>query len=138
MYYILLPVTVYFTGKPLTLGVFESLRGNLPLLIVSLLAGIVMGGIVEEFIFRGFFLKKLSETIPGHAGILFSVVIVSVFFGSLHAYQGITGQIITGIAGGYLCLIYFYFKKNLWRNMLTHGLINIMSMLLVYFGLAGT
>ena len=88
-------------------------------------------GIIEEVIFRGFLFKAL---VP-RDGLLKSIVIVAVTFGMGHIINLLTGQggsetvaqIIFAVAWGFMFTIVFYKSKSLWPCILIHGFINASS-----------
>lgn len=128
------PVIEFFTGATLDLSVYEAIRGNTQFYINILLIGILIGGFVEEILFRSFLLKQIEVLIGGKTGTIISLLISSAFFGFLHQYQGITGQLLTGLVGFYLGVIYLFNKGRIWQNILTHAFINTISITLIYTG----
>ena len=134
-YYILLSPIEKITGVPLSVGVFEQVKNNTTILITSLIIGWVVGGFFEETIFRGFMISKFMEHINPKVGAILGAIFSSVLFGLLHSYQGITGQILLIINGLFIAAIYIVSKRNLWLCIFTHGFINTISMLNLYFGL---
>jgi membrane protease YdiL (CAAX protease family) len=89
----------------------------------------------EEIIFRGFLINSISSLIPQKKGLLIAIIISSIIFGYLHSYQGVSGQILTGITGLFLCILYVKTNKNLWLCILTHGCINTISLTVLYYNL---
>lgn len=134
-YAILLPLIEKGTGIPLQIGVFKQVKNNSTFFLTSLIIGWAVGGLFEETIFRGFMISKFIEHINPKIGAVLGVILSSVFFGYLHSYQGITGQILLVINGFFLAIIYLVSKRNLWLNILTHGFINTISMIVLYFDL---
>ena len=134
-YVIFLPVILKITGVPLSIGVFEQVRNNSSALFISLIIGWFVGGIMEETIFRGFMISKSIKYLKPKIGATIGVIFSSILFGSLHSYQGISGQILIGFTGLILAIIYLISKRNLWLNILTHGLVNTISMIVLYFDL---
>ena len=132
-YFVLLPLFETLTRSPLQLGMFEQLQGNTGLLLLSLLIGWLVGGFLEEIIFRAFFISRIIRHIPGWGGMILAILLSSGVFGYLHDYQGPTGQLLTGFVGLALAIIYLWNKQNLWLNIFTHGFVNTLSMLLLYF-----
>jgi len=65
----------------------------------------VGAGISEELVFRGFLLYYLSLYLP-HLNTAERVLLVSLFFGLAHIYQGKSGAIGTGILGLILAGLY--------------------------------
>ncbi len=134
-FYLLGPVIEYFTQEPINYGPFNQVKNNSQLLFISLGIGWGVGGLLEETIFRGYIFETLEKILPKKIGIIISLLFTSFIFGYLHNYQGITGQILNGVTGGFLALIYIYHKRNLWVSIITHGIINSFGLTLIYFDL---
>lgn len=132
-YLVVLPLAESLTGSKLQLGMFEQLKGNTNLLVISVALGWVVGGFIEELIFRAFLIGRVFNFIPTSWLMVLKVCISTVSFGYLHTYQGPSGQILTGFVGLDLAIIYLVNKKNIWLNIFTHGFVNTISMLLLYF-----
>lgn len=128
------PLIELFTGSSLDLSYYDVIRGNTTLYLNTLLIGILIGGFVEEILFRSFLLKQIQELIGGKAGAIIGLLISAAFFGFLHQYQGITGQLLIGLTGCYLGIIYLINQGRIWQNILTHAFINTISITLVYLG----
>jgi membrane protease YdiL (CAAX protease family) len=62
------------------------------------------------------------------------VAITGVLFGLAHGYQGTAGMIATGIIGGLLAVVYLQQRQNLWAVIICHGLVDSVSLSLIYFG----
>ena len=133
--FLLLPVIEKLTETPLKLGVFRQLKNNSTLFFISIIISWVVGGIIEETIFRGFMISKFMKHINPSFGAIIGVILSSCLFGYLHSYQGISGQILVGIVGLILAVVYVVSKRNLWLNILTHGFVDTISLLVLYFGL---
>lgn len=132
-YYVLIPVIESLTNEQVNYEVFEPIKGNFNILITYLGIGWLIGGVLEEFIFRGYLLQTIENILPKKIGLLVGVLLSSIIFGWLHDYQGISGQLLTGIAGALLGLIYIFNNKNVWLNILTHGFMNTICMIFLYF-----
>lgn len=91
-------------------------------------------GFIEEIIFRGFLFKALSKD-----NIRQAIIISSVTFGFGHIVNLLNGaeflptlmQIIYAIAIGFLFTILFYKGKSLWPCIITHSVINSLSVISV-------
>ncbi len=129
------PAIEKLTGQPMELGVFAQLKGNTNLLVFSLASGWIVGGLLEETIFRSFFISRFINQLPDKIGMVVGIILSSLLFGYLHAYQGPTGQILTGFTGLLLGTIYVINKQNIWLCILTHGFIDTISLTVLYFDL---
>lgn len=133
-YYLFLPGIEMLTRQPLDPGPFKGFEGNLTVFLFNLMLGWLIGGFAEEILFRGFMISHLTKLVRGRAGEIVAVLATAALFGYLHSYQGITGQILTGILGLILGMFYILNKRNLWLNVFLHGTINTISFTLIYLG----
>lgn len=131
---VLAPVIESITETELQIGPFSSIQGNKSAYLLSLGIGWVCGALAEEILFRGYLMSRIQILIGGRIGVVVSVVVTSVFFGFLHDYQGITGQILIALFGIVLGTFYMLNNRNIWFNILLHGLINTISLSAIYFG----
>ncbi|MDF1695357.1 MAG: type II CAAX endopeptidase family protein [Saprospiraceae bacterium] len=134
-YFIVLTIIESIVDQPLQLGIFGGLKGNVNVYIQSVLIGCIVGGLFEEVIFRGFMISSFIRMLGKRWGPMLGIVFSSIFFGYLHAYQGLTGQVLVGITGVALGVIYILSKRDLWLTIFTHAFANIISMTLLFFGL---
>ncbi len=132
-YFALLPIIERLTGTKLDVGMFESIRDNHLMLVSSLGLGWVVGGLVEEIVFRSFIIRGFAKIATDKIGVILGVLVSASLFGYLHTYQGITGQILTGFVGLILAIIFVINKRSIWLNVFTHGFINTISMIMLYF-----
>jgi membrane protease YdiL (CAAX protease family) len=58
-------------------------------------------------------------------------VLATALFAFAHAYQGPTGILITGILGLVFAVLYVATGRNLWINVVAHGVYDTGSFLLV-------
>lgn len=124
-------VAVAYAGLTLSSPVFAA-----PVLELSLfkvwgsLVGVV-GGAVEEVVFRGFVFRQLEEAGVGTAG---QVVVSAVLFGLIHGGSGLLlgrfyllpGIVITTLLGLVLGWLYVAGGRSLTAPVLCHGLINLL------------
>ena len=90
----------------------------------TLFSIVVISPIVEELIFRGFFLNKLQLVVPT----LFAVLISSLLFASLHAFGSIFSAFIFGV-----CISILYLKtENILVAIFTHFLNNLIGESIFY------
>ena len=116
---IALPNLVF--GLSLTLSPLEAVLGVVTMLMV---------GFLEEVIFRGFLFKALCKD-----NLKTAVVISSATFGFGHIVNLLNGaeifetllQICYATAIGFLFTILFYKTKSLWPCIITHSVVNSLS-----------
>lgn len=134
-YYILVPSVTSLTGEPIDFSVFKPYEGNLPETL-SLLALIwTSAAFGEEIVFRGYLMRQFTKFF-GSSNIshIINILLFGFIFGLTHAYQGISGQIISGIIGMLLALIFHLRKNDLWFNIAVHGFIDTVFLIFLYNG----
>lgn len=132
---VILPLLRRFTGEPLDLTAFASLKGNLGMLLLLTAASWLSAAFPEEMLYRGYILNRLADVFGRTgAGWVLSVALVSVAFGVAHHSQGVTGILDNVLAGLLLAVLYLASGRNLWLPILAHGVIDTTSVVLLYFG----
>jgi len=116
------------------LSALDGIRGSFINYLVFILLMWVFAAFGEEFLYRGFFMRRLAIVLGDtNRTWLISAFLISIFFGMVHYYQGISGMITTGLIGLCLSLIYFKNRENLSLLILTHGIYDMIGITLVYF-----
>lgn len=134
--FVLLPGLGAIGIDPPDLSRFEAIRGSLPLLLLYLTISWTTAGFGEEIVWRGFILGRLAQGFGGGKGSwVFSLLFTSVVFGLLHAYQGVVGMALTGVAGLVLGSLYLLSGRNLWASIIAHAVTDTLSFVLIYTGL---
>ena len=98
-------------------------------------------GFLEEIIFRGFLFKKLVKESKNMA-----VVVTTITFGIGHILNLFNGaelvptllQICYAMAGGYLFVMVLIKSKSLWPCIITHSLLNSLSIFSIGSGIVYT
>jgi membrane protease YdiL (CAAX protease family) len=134
-YYVLVPVITSITGQPMDFSFFESYKGNLPAVGGLLILMWTSAAFAEEIVFRGYLMKQFSKFFgSSKISLVINVLIFGFIFGWLHAYQGISGQIITGIFGMIYAIIFHIRKNDLWFNIVSHGFFDTTALVFIYYG----
>jgi hypothetical protein len=132
---VILPLLHRFTGEPLDLTQFASLKGNTGTLMLLAAVSWLSAAFPEEMLYRGYILNRLADvfgrTIGGWA---LNAVLVSLAFGLAHHVQGITGVLDNILAGLLFAGLYLASGRNLWLPILVHGIIDTTSVVLLYLG----
>lgn len=129
------PLITKLTGAEPDLSAYEGVKGSIKGLIGMLALGWIVGGLFEEFFFRGYLFHRFSMLIHNprlHKWV--SIAITSVVFGFAHNYQGIGGIIGTSIFAVVIGLFYFYFHRNVWYLILIHGFYDTVGIFRLYLG----
>ncbi|AUC84305.1 CPBP family intramembrane metalloprotease [Polaribacter sp. ALD11] len=133
----LVPGITKLTGVAIDYSNFEQLRGNLSACLTALLVVWATAGFGEEIIFRGYFMRQFVKFFgESKVSIVLNIVLFACFFGFMHSYQGITGQLVTGFVGALLALIFYLRKYDLWFIIAVHGFFDTIALICIYFGLA--
>jgi hypothetical protein len=136
--FMIAPVLESITGEAVDLSLFNNLQGNLLGLLFLLVVSWTEAAFIEEMFFRGYLFNRITDLAgTQRSGILLALMGSSLVFGAAHAYQGISGVVDTTLAGLLLGLLYLNAGRNLWLPILTHGVIDTVGFLLIYFGFYG-
>ncbi|WP_299891972.1 type II CAAX endopeptidase family protein [uncultured Lacinutrix sp.] len=133
--YVMMPCVIYLTGQPIDFSVFEHYKGNLPAtlnLLVLIWASAAFG---EEIVFRGYLMRQFTKFFGSNKiSLVINILLFGFIFGWIHAYQGISGQILSGITGMLLAVIFHIRKNDLWFNIAVHGFIDTVALVYIYYG----
>lgn len=88
-----------------------------PLEMLIWIALSVTAGFVEEFVFRGYFLRQFSS--PLHQ-LWLGTIASSLLFGCSHAYEGAAGMIAITVYGAMFCGLAIL-RRSLRPGMIAHG-----------------
>lgn len=111
----------------------DDIQGDFAGYFVLMLVMWVFAAFGEEFLFSGYYMKGLAELIgdTDRAWYL-AAIILSVYFGVSHNYQGTAGMIAVGLAS----LIYFFVfaknRTNLALLVFTHGFYDSIGITMIY------
>lgn len=119
-------------GK-IDLSSIEEIRGDftrfLPLFLV--MWGFAAFG--EEFLFSGYYMKQLAEFFgDSNKAWLISAIVLSVYFGVSHNYQGTSGMIAVGLASTIFFFTFYKNRTNLALLVFAHGFYDSIGLTLIY------
>jgi len=115
---------------------YDYMRGSLPDYLMMIIVGWVIGGFIEEIIFRGFLITRLSSLFKTTwIGNLIAIVVSSASFGFAHLFYGWGGVISTGLTGIIFGLIFIKSNKILWYSILIHGFYDATCSTLIFLNL---
>jgi len=123
------------TGAKPDLSAYENIRGDIGRLIAMLAIGWIIGGLFEEFFFRGYIYNRIQTVI--HNPVVFKIIsigVTSIVFAFAHTYQGIGGMIDTGLFAVIMGFLYFIFGRNVWYLIIIHGLYDTVGIIRLYLG----
>ena len=112
--------------KPPTLQSFRAIQESVTKLIAGIMVAWILGGVLEELVFRGIVLKSLAVLLNSSIGTLAATAIAicaaAAGAGLIHYYQGPRAMVIItqlSVLFGGLFVLSGY---NLWAVILCHGL----------------
>jgi membrane protease YdiL (CAAX protease family) len=91
----------------------------------------------EEISYRRYLLGRAADLGGGSTlAHWLALIYVSVLFGFGHYYQGPAGVFTTACDGFMIGAAYLLSRRNLWVAVLTHGFVDTIGIVLLFFGLA--
>jgi membrane protease YdiL (CAAX protease family) len=87
----------------------------------------VTAGVCEEWLYRGFFLAVVAAVAGGLPDVVL-VLVGAVAFGLAHAYQGLSGIVLTGVLGGVFAALYLE-TGSLLLPVLLHAAVDLRFLL---------
>lgn len=117
-------------------GRFADLPGSISVYLYWLAAAWIIGGFVEEMLFRGFLITRFERLFARFPfGLVAAVILPAILFGQSHYYyQGLNGALATGAVAMVSGILYLLMKRSLWPLTLSHGLSNTIGLTLIYTG----
>lgn len=125
------PIINWLCGESADYSMFAPIEENTVLYVRWLGFMWVSAAIGEELLFRGFAFSQLKRIIGDRKPLI--VLISALLFCIPHLYQGIAGLLSTFVFGLAFGLIYWKWK-NIWINIIIHGLIDTVFLTLSYLG----
>jgi len=120
-------------SKAADMSGYDYLRGNLGMLLLSLLAIYLTSSLGEEVIYRGFLITRLGEIFGPHPWRKAGAVFISgIVFGLVHYNWGPMGIIQTTLMGWVLGYYYIRFDRNLWVTILAHVYMDTILLVQMY------
>lgn len=130
-------VVMPYLGAPPTNPFLAPLEGNLVASLSAAARMMVLGGLLEEIVFRGFLFNRLQVAIgSGFIARAAMVVGAGVFFGAVHYFgQGIFGAVHAAILGIAFGAVFFLNRQRLGYLIVTHAAFNATGVWMTYVGL---
>ena len=117
-------------------GPFLAVKGHPAIFAYWLAFALVSAALGEELQFRGFLWSRLERLFGGgRSAAMATLFTQAALFGACHVYQGLSGVLATGAAGLALGAVYLAGRRNLIANMVLHGLIDTVSLTVLFIGL---
>jgi membrane protease YdiL (CAAX protease family) len=81
-------------------------------------------------------LNRLAELLGGgRIAWAVAVPVMSVLFGVIHLWQGLTGAVTAIKAGLIFGGLYLIARRNLWLPLITHGVYDTAALILIFLGI---
>lgn len=126
------PILQHYLGD-FDLSSVDDIRGNLLGFIIMMIVMWVFAAFGEEFLFRGFYMKRLAELFgSSNKAWILSALVTSLYFGVSHAYQGLVGVVSVFLWSFLISLIFYKNRKNLLLLVLIHGFSDTIGLTLIY------
>jgi membrane protease YdiL (CAAX protease family) len=115
-----------FYEKPPTLEAFRAIQESMLKLVAGIAIAWLLGGILEELLFRGVVLQSVDALlsaagIGGFAATGLAIIIAAVGAGLCHLYQGERAAVIITQLSVLFGVLFVFSGYNLWAVMLAHG-----------------
>jgi membrane protease YdiL (CAAX protease family) len=116
-------IATRFVAKPPTLDAFKPLQESWLKLVIGIAIAWLLGGFVEELVFRGMVLRAIEDlaggtpTVASAAGI----VVAAIGAGIAHKYQGLRAMIIITQLSVLFGVLFVATGHNLYAVILCHG-----------------
>jgi hypothetical protein len=122
---------IYF-GQ-IDLSSIDEIRGDFSSFFILFLIMWVFAALGEEFLFSGYYMKHLAEFMGNTNKAWFvSAIILSIYFGASHNYQGTAGMIAVGLASSIYFFTFYKNRENLALLVFTHGFYDTIGLTLIY------
>jgi membrane protease YdiL (CAAX protease family) len=112
--------------KPPTLGAFRAIQESTIKLLAGIIVAWILGGFLEELIFRGIILRAVESALSGRVGQAWAsaiaVLAAALGAGVIHLYQGPRAALIIVQLSVLFGVLFVVSGHNLWAVMLCHGL----------------
>jgi uncharacterized protein len=130
--FIMVPLLRWFGAPPVDTSLLVNLiEDDLTLYLLFLIpVGWGSAAFGEELLLRGFVLDRFALLFGTHR----AVVLQALLFALGHAYQGVTGMVNLFVVGLLLGIVYLRAQRNLWPAIVAHGIIDTISITLIYLG----
>ncbi|MGB0806847.1 MAG: type II CAAX prenyl endopeptidase Rce1 family protein, partial [Salibacteraceae bacterium] len=126
------PFLELYFGK-IDLSSIADIRGDFASFLPLFLIMWVFAAFGEEFLFSGYYMKHLAELLgDSNKAWLISAIILSVYFGASHNYQGTSGMIAVGLASTLFFFTFYKNRTNLALLVFTHGFYDTIGLTLIY------
>lgn len=112
---------------------YDYLRGNPGLFLLSLAGVYIVSSFGEEVLFRGYLMTRCAEFFGNSKlGWRVAIGISTIVFALIHYDWGISGVVQSGFMGFVLAYAYVRVHRNLWVNIIAHGIMDTILIVQLY------
>jgi len=119
-------IATYWFEKPPTLRAFRALQESRLKLLVGIVIAWILGGFLEELVFRGIVLRAVEllalSRLPGPLAAIIGICAAAGGAGVIHLYQGSRAAFIVTQLSVLFGILFVLAGYNLWAVILCHGL----------------
>jgi membrane protease YdiL (CAAX protease family) len=122
----------YYLGAH-NLSSLDDIRGDFGSYVAMMVIVWIFAAFGEEILFHGYYMQGFAKLFGDtkKAWIL-AGVLIAIYFGISHGYQGLSGIIGVGIGSLFFAFLYFKNKNNLLLLVLIHGFYDSIWITLIY------
>jgi membrane protease YdiL (CAAX protease family) len=129
------PITSHFWPPAIAPSGIKEIEMNWQAALKWLGIAWTFAAVGEEFSYRGYLFQRACDIFGDtKSADVAALIITSILFGYGHFYKGPSGMIDSGFAGLLLGMAYLLNRKNLWGNVLAHGVIDSVGVVTLFFG----
>jgi membrane protease YdiL (CAAX protease family) len=122
---------IYFGN--IDLSSVDEIRGDFASFFILFIIMWVFAAFGEEFLFSGYYMKHLAEFFGDtNKAWLISAIVLSIYFGISHNYQGTSGMIAVGLSSTIFFLTFYKNRTNLTLLVFAHGFYDTIGLTLIY------
>ena len=122
---------IYF-GR-IDLSSVEEIRGDFGSFLILFVIMWVFAAFGEEFLFSGYYMKHLAEFLGDtDKAWMASAILLSIYFGVSHNYQGVAGMVAVGLASTFFFIAFALNRTNLALLVFAHGFYDTIGLTLIH------
>lgn len=111
----------------------EDIKGDFTNFLILFIIMWVFAAFGEEFLFSGYYMKHLAELMGNTDRAWFiAAIVLSIYFGISHNYQGISGMMAVGLASTIFFFTFYKNRTNLALLVFAHGFYDSIGLTLIY------
>ncbi len=134
-YYTLNPIIEELFSGQRNLERFSDVEGSTISFVMLLITNWTLAAFGEEFAYRILLMRGLSYVFgDSHTAQISALILQSIMFGLIHAYQGPTGIVGSAFSGLVFGTVVLISRWSIWPAALAHGTNNTIEIILLYLG----